>query len=294
MVTVIKKTAGDKISDLFIIVSMWFVIIITVYPFLFVFSMSISDPKYVLDQSVWLFPKGFSVESYKRVFENPDIWSAYYNTIFYTVIGTILNVALTIFGAYPLSRRSFFARKQLMIFIVFTMFFSGGLIPLFILIKDLGLYNTRWAMIIPGAVSAFLLIVARTFFQSIPESLDESAKMDGANDITIMFRIIMPLSKPIIAVLALFYAVGHWNSYFSAMIYLPDAKLQPLQLYLVKILIQNQDKLSEGLTDEFNRALFTLQLKYSIIIVAILPILLIYPFLQKYFAKGVMVGSLKE
>jgi putative aldouronate transport system permease protein len=143
-------------------------------------------------------------------------------------------------------------------------------------------------------ISAFLLIVARTFFQSIPESLDESAKIDGANDIMILFKIIMPLSKPIIAVLALFYAVGHWNSYFSAMIYLPDASLQPLQLYLVKILIQNQDKLSEGLTDELDRALFTLQLKYSIIIVAVLPILLVYPFLQKYFAKGVMLGSLKE
>jgi putative aldouronate transport system permease protein len=273
---------------------MWIVMIITLYPFLFVFSMSISDPKYVLDQSVWLFPKGFSVESYKRVFENPDIWTSYYNTIFYTVIGTAFNVMLTIFGAYPLSRKNFFARKQLMIFIVFTMFFSGGLIPLFILIKDLGLYNTRWALIIPGVISAFLLIVSRTFFQSIPESLDESAKMDGANDITILFKIIMPLSKPIIAVLALFYAVGHWNSYFPAMIYLPDAKLQPLQLYLVKILIQNQDKLSEGLTDELDRALFTLQLKYSIIIVAVLPILLVYPFLQKYFAKGVMLGSLKE
>jgi putative aldouronate transport system permease protein len=293
-VAVAKKTIGDQVSGFFIIAGMCVVMIITVYPFLFVFSMSISDPKYVLEQSVWLFPKGFSVESYKRVFENPDIWTSYYNTVFYTVIGTVLNVMLTIFGAYPLSRRSFFARNHLMIFIVFTMFFSGGLIPLFILIKDLGLYNTRWAMIIPGAISAFLIIVARTFFQSIPESLDESAKMDGANDITIMFRIIMPLSKPIIAVLTLFYAVGHWNSYFSAMIYLPDVKLQPLQLYLVKILIQNQDKLSEGLTDELNRALFTLQLKYSIIIVAILPILLIYPFLQKYFAKGVMLGSLKE
>lgn len=291
---VAKKTIGDQISNLFIIASMWVVMIITLYPFLFVFSMSISDPKYVLDQSVWLFPKGFSVESYKRVFENPDIWTSYYNTIFYTAIGTALNVMLTIFGAYPLSRKNFFARKQLMIFIVFTMFFSGGLIPLFILIKDLGLYNTRWAMIIPGVISAFLLIVARTFFQSIPESLDESAKIDGANDIMILFKIIMPLSKPIIAVLALFYAVGHWNSYFSAMIYLPDANLQPLQLYLVKILIQNQDKLSEGMTDELDRALFTLQLKYSIIIVAVLPILLVYPFLQKYFAKGVMLGSLKE
>jgi putative aldouronate transport system permease protein len=291
---VVHKTRGDKVSDLFISASMWVFMFITLYPFLFVLSMSISDPKYVLDQSVWLYPKGFSIESYKRVFENPDIWTSYYNTIFYTVIGTFLNVMLTIFAAYPLSRKSFFARKHLMMFIVFTMFFSGGLIPLFILIKNLGMYDTRWAMIIPGAVSAFLIIIARTFFQGIPESLDESAKMDGANDISIMFRIILPLSKPIIAVLALFYAVGHWNSYFAAMIYLPDTKLQPLQLYLVKILIQNQDKMSEGLTDEFNRALFTLQLKYSIIIVAILPILLIYPFLQKYFAKGVMVGSLKE
>ncbi|MFC5653323.1 carbohydrate ABC transporter permease [Paenibacillus solisilvae] len=289
-----NKSTGEKVTNVLIYISMWVVIIITLYPFIYVFSMSVSEPKYVVDKSVWLWPKGFSLGSYGKVFENPDIWRAYSNTIFYTVAGTVINVLMTILGAYPLSRRGFFARKQLMIFIALTMFFSGGLIPSFLLINKLGLYNTPWAILLPGAVSAFLIIVARSFFQGIPESLHESAKLDGANDFTILLRLIIPLSMPIIAVLTLFYAVGHWNNFFSAMIYLPDAKLQPLSLYMVKILIQNQDRMTEGMSDQSDIALFALQVKYSIIIVAVLPILVVYPFLQKYFVKGVMIGSLKE
>jgi putative aldouronate transport system permease protein len=273
---------------------MWFVIAVTLYPFVYVLSMSISDPKAVVTGTVWLLPKGFSLQSYARVFENPDVWTAYSNTIFYTVAGTALNVCATIMAAYPLSRRTFFLRNWIMVMITITMFFSGGMIPSFLLIKELGLYNTRWALLLPGLTTAFFIIITRTFLQSIPESLTESAKIDGANDIGILVRIILPLSKPIIAVLSLFYAVGHWNSYVAAMIYLPDPKLQPMSLYLMKILVQNDDSMMEGMVDQMDRALFSVQLKYAIIIVSILPILLVYPFLQKYFVKGVMIGSLKE
>lgn len=295
--TGIRSTSRKRklsVSDVCVFLVMIFVIIITLYPFVYVFSMSISDPKYVITESVWLYPKGFSLESYERVFENPDVWQAYANTIFYTVVGTALNIIFTVLAAYPLSRRTFFARNWIMVIIVITMFFSGGMIPSFLLIKELGLYNTRWALLLPGLTTAFYIIVTRSFLQSIPDSLTESAKIDGANDIRILVRIILPLSKPILAVLALFYAVGHWNSYVPAMLYLSDARLQPMSLYLMKILVQNNDSMLEGMADQFDRALFSMQLKYSIIIVSILPILLVYPFLQRYFVKGVMIGSLKE
>jgi putative aldouronate transport system permease protein len=290
----IRKSTGEHIGEGFIYVIMWFVTAITLYPFIYVVSMSISDPVYVVQNSIWLWPKGFSLKAYAMVFENPDVWLAYYNTIFYTVVGTAINVTLTMLGAYPLARKTFFARKQIMIFIVITMFFSGGLIPMFILIQDLNIYNTRWAILLPTAVSAFLIIITRTFFQSISESLHESAKLDGAGEFTILTRIVIPLSAPIVAVLALFYAVGHWNSFFPALMYLPDVKYQPLSLYLVKVLIQNSNAMMENMFDESEKSMYAVQLKYSLIIVAILPILFIYPFLQKYFVKGVMIGSLKE
>lgn len=290
----IRKSAGEKVGDGFILLSMWFVAAVTLYPFIYVISMSISDPIHVLQKSIWLLPKGFSLNAYALVFENPDVWRAYYNTVFYTVAGTAINVAVTMLGAYPLARSTFFARKQIMIFIVITMFFSGGLIPMFLLIQNLNLYNTRWAILLPAAASAFLIIISRTFFQSISESLHESAKLDGAGEFTILTRIVIPLSKPIVAVLSLFYAVGHWNNFFSALIYLPNVKLQPLSLYLVKVLIQNSTSVMDGIADQFDRSMYMVQLKYSLIIVAILPILAIYPLLQKYFVKGVMIGSLKE
>lgn len=294
MAAVSKRYRRTSVSDVLIYFVMVFVIIITLYPFVYVLSMSISDPKHVLADTIWLFPQGFSLESYKKVFENEDIWTAYSNTIFYTVVGTSLNIVFTMLAAYPLSRKTFFARNWIMVIIVNTMFFGGGLIPSFLLIKELGLYNTRWAILLPGLTSAFYIIITRTFFQSIPDSLTESAKIDGANDIGILMRIIIPLSKPILAVLSLFYAVGHWNSYVPAMIYLPDPKLQPMSLYLMKILVQNNDSMMEGMIDQIDRALFAAQLKYAVIIVTILPILLIYPFLQRFFVKGVMIGSLKE
>lgn len=289
-----STTWGDRISYGFICAALAVALLITLYPFVYVLSMSISDPIHVMNNTVWLFPKGFSLDTYMKVFENGEIWVAYGNTLFYTVAGTAINVVMTFLAAYPLSRRTFSGRKAIMIGIVVTMFFSGGLVPSFILINELGLYNTRWALLLPGAVSAFNIIIARTFFQGIPESLFESAKIDGANDIGILFRIVLPLSKAVLAVLTLFYAVGHWNSYFNAMLYVSDVKLQPVSLYLMKILIQNQDPTMQDMRDALDRMLFSMQLKYTMIVITTLPIVCIYPFLQKYFVRGVMIGSLKE
>lgn len=293
----IKKSAGEITTDVVIRVLLCIAMLITLYPFIYVLSMSISDPKAVLAQEIWLFPKGFSLRAYGMVFENPGVGQAYYNTLWYTIVGTAINVLMTVIGAYPLSRKEFFARGFFMIFIAITMFFSGGLVPLFILINKLGIYNTRWAMVLPGAVSAWNLIIARVYFQTaIPDSLPESAKIDGCNDIGILFKIVLPLSMPIIAVIGLFCAVGFWNSYFPALLYLPDVKLQPITVLLQRILIQNDTARTIGVMSEGQvaRLMYGMQLKYAIIIVTILPIICVYPFLQKYFVKGVMIGAIKE
>lgn len=289
-----RRSAGDAVMDSFVLLSMIFVLVITLYPFVYIISMSISGQEHVLNKSIWLYPKDISLHAYRQVFANPNLWQSYYNTIFYTFFGTLINVVMTVMAAYPLSRPKFVAKKFFMIMIVITMFFSGGLVPLFILIQNLGLYNTRWAILLPGAISAFNVIIARTFFQTIPESLHESAKLDGANDANILTRIVLPLSKPILAVLTLFYAVGHWNSYLPALMYLSDSKLHPLSIYLIKVLIENNTQMLEGMMEQSTRSIYAIQIKYAIIVVAVLPIVVIYPFLQKYFVTGVMIGSLKE
>lgn len=292
-----QKSRGERIADILLILVMLFVILITLIPFVYVISMSISDPLAVLQKKVWLWPVGFSTGAYKLVFHTGGVLRAYYNTIWYTVVGTFINVAMTVLAAYPLSRRTFVGRKYFMVFIVITMFFSGGIIPTYILVQDLGLYNTRWAMVLPGAANAFLIIVARTFFQTtIPESLIEAAKIDGANDLKVVWKIVLPLSKPILAVLSLFYAVAHWNDYFTPLIYLPDSKLQPLSIFLSKVLLQNNEGLLGvgGAANTTVQSALTIQLKYALIIVVIVPIICVYPFLQKHFVKGILIGSLKE
>ena len=289
----IKQTVGERVWNWSIISVMFLVGLATLYPLIYVFSMSISAQEYVLRQEVWFLPKGFSLASYKLVFENQQIWTAYRNTLWYTTVGTIVNVLLTLLGAYALSRRQFFVRRQLSFLITFTMFFTGGMIPLFILINNIGLYDTRWAMILPTAVGAWYLIIAQSFFASLPESLEESAKLDGANDFVVFLRIALPVSKPIIAVLILYYAVGHWNSYFNAMLYLPSVDLQPLQMYLMKILTQASTELAGNMSAGIERDNIVEQLKYAAIIVAVLPVLCVYPFLQKYFVKGIMIGAVK-
>lgn len=269
--------------------------IIALYPLVFTFSMSISDPIFVAQNKIFIFPKGFSLESYKIVFDDSQLLLYYYNTLWYTIVGTSLNVLITLVSAYPLSRKRYFLRNKIMIMITITMFFGGGLIPSFILVNQLGIYNTRWAIILPSAISTWNLILCRTFFQGIPDSLEEASTIDGATQFKIFSKIFLPLSMPIIAVLVLFYAVGHWNSYFSAMLYLPNVALQPMQVYLRKVLILANTSLTVGDKLPFGseRSMATLQLKYTVIIVATLPILAIYPFLQKYFVQGVMIGSIK-
>jgi putative aldouronate transport system permease protein len=267
------------------------------YPFLYVFSMSVSDPSAVISGKVKLFPIGFSLESYKLIVKNPEIWMKLGNTIWIVAVGTALNVVTTVLVAYPLSRDEMPFKRFLMILVTFTMFFSGGLIPSFLLIKYLGLINSLWSLVLPGAVSAWYIIIARTFFKSISPSLIESAKIDGCRHMGIVFRIMLPLSLPIIAVVTLYGAVNYWNSYFNAMIYIMDPDKQPLQLYLVRILVSGQtDRMVTEMKDISSgaKASYQEQLKYAIIIFSILPIIGIYPFLQKYFVKGMMVGSIKE
>lgn len=278
-----------------IIAILTILLIATAYPFIFVISMSISSPSAVLNREVFLFPKGFSLESYKIIFENTRIWRSYANSIFYVVVGTAINLALTLPSAYAVSRREFVFRKSLMVFIVITMMFNGGMIPSFILVTELNIYNSIWAILLPGAVSAWNLIIARNFFETtIPASLVESARLDGANDFTIFLRIVLPVSAAIIAVMTVFYAVGHWNMWFKAMIYVPNTQLHPLQLFLRKVLLLDSPEMMTGVEDAMERVAYAMQIKYAVILVATVPILFVYPFVMKYFSKGIMLGSVKE
>lgn len=271
--------------------------VVTLYPFIYILSMSISDPKHVISQSVWLLPKGLSFQALKIVIDNQGLLRSYYNTIWYTVVGTTINVIMTLCAAYPLSRKRFILKKPITFMIALTMFFGGGLIPSFILINNLGLYNTRWAIVLPGAVAAWYIIIARTFLSNIPDSMYESPKLDGASEFRILTSIYFPLSLPLVAVLTLFYAVNHWNSYFSALLYLPNKKLQPLQVLLVSVLTRESSDTIMMSADpamaRSDRSLVSVQIRYAVIIVVITPIIIVYPFLQKYFVKGVMIGAIK-
>lgn len=267
--------------------------LITLYPILYVFSMSISDPVAAYTGRVTVLPSGFSLRAYQLVLENKQIWTSYGNTIFYTVAGTAINILLTVLGAYVLSQNHYVFRKPLTLIIMFTMFFSGGLIPSYILVNNLHLYNTRWALLLPGAISTFNLLIAINYFRTVPGEIYEAARIDGANDLQILFRIVIFLVKPVLATLVLFYAVSHWNSYFPALLYLATPKLQPMQLYLMKVLVMGDQSLAGGLDTGSDRVMILSQLKYAAIMITMLPIMMIYPFLQKHFVKGVMLGSIK-
>lgn len=293
------KSRSDKIFDAINYSLLSLVFLLVLYPLIFILVASISDPKLVVTGKIWLIPKGISLEGYQAVFDNGDIWIGYRNTIFYTVVGTLINLGVTLTCAFALSRKDFIGRNFFMALFVFTMYFSGGLIPTFLIIKKLNLINTVWALIIPSAASMYNIIITRTFMaSSIPFSLQEAAKIDGSSDAGIFFKIILPLSKPIIAVMALFYGVAHWNVYFNALIYLSDRKLFPLQLILREILVQNANIDVETIcTAEMDaivrKAYLAETMKYSVIFIASFPVLVAYPFLQKYFVKGVMVGAIK-
>lgn len=298
----IKSSIGDRVYIFLVYIYLLIALILVLYPLIYIVSASVSDPQYINSGEMWLFPKGLNFLGYQTIFNSGDIWMGYKNTIIYTFLGTTVNLAVTIPVAYALSRRDFIGRKFLTKFLIVTMFFSGGMIPTYILIRNLGMLDTIWAMIIPGAASVYNIVVTRTFFEStIPTELEEAAAVDGANDWQLFTKIILPLSFPIIAVMALFYGVGHWNSYFNALIYLSDRAKYPLQMILREILVL-QDLSSTGSPEAMSSSaaelMYTKQqlagvIKYGVMIVSTLPVIMVYPFLQKYFVQGVMIGSVK-
>ena len=292
-----QKSANitDPIFDFVVCFIGILVIIIVLYPLIFVLSASFSNPDAVLRGEVILLPKRITLQPYKMVFENGRIWGSYRNTIFYTVFGTMINIVLTIMAAYPLSRRDMPLRKFFTVVIIFTMYFNGGLIPTYLLVRDLGMYNTIWAILIPGAISTYNLIVARTFFENnIPHELYESAMLDGCSNIRMLTDIVIPLSKSIIAVLVLFYGVAHWNSYFNALIYLRDERLYPLQIILRDILLLGQtEQMGSNEVGMGEKIKMAEAIKYSVIVVSSVPILIVYPFVQRYFVEGIMIGAVK-
>ncbi|WP_129721293.1 carbohydrate ABC transporter permease [Xylanivirga thermophila] len=290
----IKKTKGEKIFQVVNAILMVILIIITLYPILYVAFASLSKPSELIQhQGILWKPLGFSIEAYKMVFKNPMISIGYQNTLFYVVVGTAFNILLSCLGAYILSRKGLYIKKFLTVFIIFTMYFGGGLIPFYLLVKKLGLTNTRWALIIPRAINTWNLIVMRTAFASVPDSLEESARIDGAEDFSILFKIILPLVMPTIAVMVLFYAVAHWNGWFDAMVFLRKRELYPVQLILREILISNDTSSMMFNVSGVDKEPVGETIKYATIIITTLPILFIYPFLQKYFVKGIMVGAVK-
>ena len=295
-----RKSPGSALfngaNHLFLVL----VAVVMLYPLLRVMALSVSDPSFISAGKVNWYPQGFNVIGYQLIFKDPDLLITYKNTLLYAAVGTFLTLLLTSLIAYPLALREFILRKQITIFLAITLFFSGGLIPTFLVIKTLGLLNTFWVMVLPTTIVAFNVIMFRTFFQTIPGELRDSAAIDGANDVVILFRIIMPLSKALLAVFALFSIVGHWNSWFPALIYLRDSGRWPVQMLLRRLIIiedffqtgwqddvvEYYDKMRRGLVHPKN-------VQMAVIFVTMAPILCVYPFVQRYFVKGVMIGSLK-
>lgn len=281
-----------ELLDVVIFLVMAVVIVAMLTPFLLIISSSLSDPVLVMQNKVRLIPKGLTFQNYKIILGKNDIWKSYWNTIYYTVVGTGIGVVLTVVTAYPLSRKNFVGKKKFSMLIAFTMIFTGGLVPNFMVVRSLDWLDTVWAVTIPGCMSAYYLIIARTFFESIPSSLEESARIDGASDVHILTKIILPLSGPIVATLTLFYAVAYWNSFFGPLIYLNSKSKFPLQIMLRSMLIEGNVADYAGQVDTGNLMVAT-SIKYTCIVVTSLPIICVYPFLQKYFVKGVMIGAVK-
>lgn len=275
------------------------VLVLTLYPLIYVLSASFSDPVSVTTGKVTLLPVQPTLDGYATIFQYGPIWLGYRNTLFYTIVGTLINMAVTLPCAYALSRRDFVGRNVLSIFFAFTMFFSGGLIPTYLVVKQLKMLNTVWALLLPTAMSVWNMIIARTYFQnSIPAGLEEAATIDGCSNLKLFFQIILPLSQPIIAVLILYYAVGHWNEYFNALIYLNDQNIYPLQLILRNILLLDQmfdmmDSDPEARQEMMRLLQMKESMKFGIIVLSTLPVMVLYPFLQKFFVKGVMIGAIK-
>ncbi len=292
----INERGSDRAFTIFNYIVLTLFLIAVAYPLIYVFSASMSDPRSVISGKMWLWPVDITFDGYRAVFRNSRIVTGFQNSLFYTVAGTFISVTLTILAAYPLSRKDLAGRNFIMFLFVFTLLFGGGLIPTYLVVREVGMLNTRWALIIPAALSVYNMIITRTFFQStIPDELLEAAQLDGCSDFRFVKDVVIPLSGPIIAVNALFYAVGQWNQYFNALIYLTNPSLFPLQLILREILVQNQVDFSQ--ISDVNQLMARQQLqdllKYSLIVVASAPVLIIYPFVQKHFVRGVLIGSLK-
>lgn len=294
----IHQTKLDRAVDIINVILLCLILVIFIYPLLFVLSASFSDPNAVWSGEVWVLPVDFTLIGYEEVFQDVEIWTGYLNSIVYTFLGVLLNLFVTITCAYPLSRRDFKARGILMKFYAFTMFFGGGLVPTYLLIKDLGLLDSMWAVLLQQFATVTNIIITRTFFQtSIPVELREASFLDGCTNLTFLTKVVLPLSKPIIAVMALYYGVSNWNGYFLPMIYLQTRSKFTLQLILREIVLQASMINDMGASGDAALMAQQMQLaeimKYSVIVVASLPALIIYPCLQKYFVKGVMIGSVK-
>lgn len=290
-----KKTAGEIIFDIINTLFMLVMIVVTLYPILYVLFASLSDSNRLLAHSGLLVkPIGLQFAAYKEVLKNPMVISGFGNTLYYVVFGSFLSMVVTTLAAFALSRKRLWIKKYINVIIVITMFFSGGLIPTFLQVKELGLYGSRMAIILPTLLSTYNLIVLRTAFYAFPESLEEAAKIDGANDFQVLFKLVIPLSKATMAVVLLFYAVAKWNDWFQASIYLRERSKYPLQLYLREVLINSStDSMTTGASTGQDALAVSESIKYATVMVSTLPILIIYPFLQKYFVKGVMIGAVK-
>ena len=292
----IRDTGLDRAFNIFNYLILTLLLVVILYPLIYILSASFSDAKAVTSGRVWLWPVDFTLDGYDAIFKHPLMMRSFFNSVFYTTAGSAISVALTILAAYPLSRKDLFGRGPIMFLFFFTLLFNGGLIPTYLVVKDLGLLNTRWALLLPAALSVYNMIITRTFFQTaIPDDLMEAAKLDGANDFRFLWDVVLPLSGPIIAVNALLYAVAQWNQYFSALIYLTDQDLWPFQLVLREILIQNNvdAQMMTDIQEMARRNNLRELLKYSLIVVSTVPILIVFPFVQKHFVKGALIGSLK-
>lgn len=296
-----KRTGGsysDKVFDVVNVLIMCLLLFVFFYPLYFVVIASFSDPNAVWAGKVILWPEGLTLRGYEELFRYEKIWTGYKNNIIYTVVGTAINVIMTVLCAYPLSRKDWYLRGFFMKMCLITMYFGGGLIPTYLVIKKLGLVDTGWAMMIPGALSFYNALIARNYFMnSIPESLQEAAELDGANSFQYLVKIVMPLSKPVLAVVGLYYAVGHWNDYYTALIYIYDRSLVPLQTVLKEI-FNAATVVSETMTLEQAESMvekmqLAQTLKYTSIVVSVIPMMIVYPFVQKFFVKGVMIGAIK-
>ena len=294
----IKPTKGDRVLNIFIIVVLAIIAVVVMYPLYLVILASISDPTYISQGKVWFLPKGINFEAYKKLLDEKIIWIGYRNSLFYTIFGTFLQMIVTTAASVALSKKDLPGRSWITLFFVFTMYFTGGMIPTYLVIKEFGMINTIWALLIPCIFGPYNLVISRNYFEnSIPESVYESAALDGAGQFRTFVQIAVPLAKPVLAVMCLNFALGHWNSYLDATMYITDDKIQTLQVFIKRITLQAATNLdsSSGLDMETFIASVrqTQLLKYAIVVVSAVPMVLLYPFIQRYFVKGIMLGSVK-